>query len=212
MDIIHPLMVHGSRPLVLASASPRRLALLCDAAIAPLVRASAIDETARPNEPPERRVARLAREKARAVAHEIAGQLALAVVLGADTEVALDGRALGKPESAADARAMLRALAGRTHDVLTGVHLMRVDDGRSTTAVARTRVTFHAYGEAIVDRYVESGEPLDKAGAYGIQGLGVQLVSSVDGLWTNVVGLPVEDLDHWLARIGLERRELVPRP
>jgi septum formation protein len=200
--------VHGTRPLVLASASPRRLALLRDAGIEPLVRASAVDEAERPDESPERRVARLATEKARAVARLLDHELPLAVVVGADTEVALDGRALGKPESAAAAGAMLRALAGRTHDVLTGVHVVRVDDGRSTTAVARTRVTFHAYDDAVIDEYVASGEPLDKAGAYGIQGLGARLVAAVDGSWSNVVGLPVEELDHWLARIGLERREL----
>ncbi len=200
--------MYGTRPLVLASASPRRLALLRGAGIEPLVRPSAVDEAERPDEPPERRVARLATEKAGAVARRLESELPRAVVLGADTEVALDGRALGKPGSGADAVAMLRALAGRTHDVLTGVHLVRVDDGRSTTAVARTRVTFHAYDDAVIDEYVASGEPLDKAGAYGIQGLGARLVAAVDGSWSNVVGLPVEELDRWLGQLGLERSDL----
>jgi len=152
----------------------------------------------------------LTRERVLAVAVELAARWPLAVVLGADTEVVLDGLALGKPRDAVEATAMLRALSGRTHDVLTGVHLLRLDEPRTTTAVRVTRVTFRAYDDRLVHDYVRSGEPLDKAGAYGIQGRGVELVESVDGSWSNVVGLPVEDLEGWLARIGVAREEFGP--
>jgi septum formation protein len=195
--------------MILASASPRRLALLRGAGIEPVVRTPAIEEGERQDEPPEQLVRRLATEKARAVARTMQRELLRSVVLGADTEVALDGRALGKPAGADEARAMLRALAGRTHDVLTGVHLVRLDDGRSTTAIARTRVTFRAYDDAVIQEYVRTGEPFDKAGAYGIQGQGARLVASIDGSWSNVVGLPIEELDRWLAEVGLARSDLV---
>jgi len=196
--------------LFLASASPRRLELLREAGFDPCVVVSRVDEALLPEEPPERRVTRLATGKASAVAVELAARWPLAVVLGADTEVVLDGLALGKPRDAVEATAMLRALSGRTHDVLTGVHLLRLDEPRTTTAVRVTRVTFRAYDDRLVHDYVRSGEPLDKAGAYGIQGRGVELVESVDGSWSNVVGLPVEDLEGWLARIGVAREEFGP--
>jgi len=202
--------MHRARRLVLASASPRRLELLRGAGVDPLVLAPRVEETPRRDEPPELRVSRLATAKARAVAADLAARLPLAVVLGADTEVALDGLALGKPKDAVEAAAMLRALSGRAHDVLTGVHLLRLDDPRTTTSVVVTRVRFRAYDEAVVRDYVRCGEPLDKAGAYGIQGRGARLVESIDGSWSNVVGLPVEALDDWLARIGLGRGDLAP--
>jgi septum formation protein len=194
--------------LVLASASPRRLELLRGAGLEPLVRVPRVDESPRPAEPAHLRVARLATEKARAVASDLRASIARAVVLGADTEVVIDGFALGKPRDAAEAREMLRRLSGRTHEVLTGVHVLRLDDPRSTTAVEVTRVTFAAFDDSVAREYALGDEPLDKAGAYAIQGDGARLVSRVDGSLANVVGLPVERLDLWLERIGLVRSDL----
>jgi len=200
------------RCLVLASASPRRLELVRGAGLDPRVVAPRIDETARAGEPPDLRVSRLAREKAQAVADDLVTRIPCAVVLAADTEVVLDGLALGKPRDPADAAAMLRALRGRGHDVLTGVHVLRLDEPRSASSVTLTHVRFRSYDDAVLRAYVASGEPLDKAGAYGIQGLGAELVESVDGSWTNVVGLPVEQLPEWLDRIGIRLADLRPDP
>ncbi len=200
--------MRARRCLILASASPRRLELLRGAGLDPRVVVPRVDETVRPGEAPEARVARLAIEKVHAVELDLAAQAQLAVVLGADTEVVLDGRPLGKPRDAVEAAAMLRALRGRVHEVLTGVHLLRRDEQRSATAVAVTRVRFRSFDDATLAAYVATGEPLDKAGAYGIQGHGASLVESVDGSWSNVVGLPVEQLPAWLERIGLRMEDL----
>jgi nucleoside triphosphate pyrophosphatase len=193
----------GSHRLILASRSPRRLALLRDAGIEPAVREPLVDESERPNEPPEQLVERLAAEKAREVARRLERVLRRSVVLGADTEVALDGRALGKPSGADEARAMLRALAGRAHDVLTGVHLLRADDGRSTSVVVRTRVTFHPYDDRTIDDYVRSGEPLDKAGAYGIQGRAGAFVTRIAGSYSGIMGLPLAETAELLDRFEI---------
>jgi septum formation protein len=146
-------------------------------------------------------VAAVALDKARAVAREwTAGP---AVVLGADTEVVLDGRYLGKPRDSADAARMLRELSGRTHDVITGLALVDAPSGREETLAVTTRVTMiHASAEEIA-AYVATGEPLDKAGAYAVQGKGARLVAHVDGCFTNVVGLPVEATRRLLERWGL---------
>jgi septum formation protein len=116
-----------------------------------------------------------------------------AVVLAADTEVVLDGRLLGKPRDAADAIRMLRQLRGRQHEVITGLALVEAGGrAREQTEVVVSRVTMADYSDTEVEAYVATGEPFDKAGAYAIQGLGGRLVASVDGCYTNVVGLPVE--------------------
>jgi len=143
-------------------------------------------------------VATVALDKARAVAREWAG--GPAVVLGADTEVVLDGRYLGKPRDAADAVRMLRALSGRTHDVVTGLALVDVSSGREETLAVTTRVTMIEAAAEEISAYVATGEPLDKAGAYAIQGEGARLVARVDGCLTNVVGLPVETTRRLLER------------
>jgi septum formation protein len=146
-------------------------------------------------------VAAVALDKARAVAREWTG--GPAVVLGADTEVVLDGRYLGKPRDAADAARMLRALSGRTHEVVTGVALVDAPSGREETLAVTTRVTMTEAGDEEIAAYVATGEPLDKAGAYAVQGLGARLVARVDGCFTNVVGLPVETTRRLLKRWGL---------
>lgn len=197
-------------PLVLASASPRRRALLeglgCDVRVRP----TGIPETAARGEPPERLVTRLAEEKARAGAATLGDDSPPALVLGADTVVVLDGEVLGKPADLDDARRMLRRLSGRDHRVLSGVCLLRTDDRREAASVAATLVRFRAYDDATVEWYVGTGEPMDKAGAYGIQGKGALLSRSIEGSWSNVVGLPLEILPGLLDRIGLDVRSLLP--
>jgi len=173
------------QPLVLASASPRRAELLAAAGIAFEVDTADIDETPRAGEAPDVYVRRLAEAKARAVAARHPGRL----VLGADTTVVVDGVILGKPVDAADARDMVRRLAGRAHEVLTGVAL--VGDGTAQVDLAVTTVWFAPMSDADVDAYVASGEPMDKAGAYGIQGRAARYVTRIEGSYSNVVGLPV---------------------
>ena len=146
-------------------------------------------------------MAAVALDKARAVAREWTG--GPAVVLGADTEVVLDGRYLGKPRDAADAARMLRELRGRTHEVVTGLALVDAPSGREETLAVTTRVTMIDAGAEEIAAYVATGEPLDKAGAYAVQGLGARLVARVDGCFTNVVGLPVETTERLLKRWGL---------
>ena len=153
-----------------------------------------------PPGPPAQALAAVALDKARAVASRwTAGRV---VVLGADTEVVLDGRYLGKPRDAADAVRMLHELGGRTHEVITGVALVEARSGREETAAVTTRVTMVAASDKEIAAYVATGEPLDKAGGYAVQGLGARLVARVDGCVTNVVGLPVETTRRLLARWG----------
>jgi len=174
--------------LLLASRSPRRAELLRTLGVAFRVIDVEVDETTRVGEAPVDYVRRLARDKARA-RQAVAGGASLPV-LAADTTVVLDGAILGKPLDDADARAMLARLAGRTHEVLTGVAVIDAR-GWLDDAVVATRVSFRALSPAEIAAYVASGEPADKAGAYGIQGLGGALVERIDGSYSNVVGLPL---------------------
>ena len=171
--------------LVLASSSPRRAELLRAAGIPFDLFPVDVDEAVLKLEPPGEHVRRLAREKADAAfaAHPDA------VVLGADTIVLISGEILGKPRDAADATRMLRLLSGREHEVLTGVAI--VAKRGVAVEVARTRVWFTPLNELEIAEYVASGEPLDKAGAYGIQGIGSRFIDRIQGSYSNVVGLPV---------------------
>jgi septum formation protein len=171
--------------ILLASASPRRAQLLKAIGVLFEPVAAEVDETPLPDEAPEPYVQRLALAKANAVARRQPGRL----VLGADTTVTVDGAILGKAESEADARQMLERLAGRAHEVHTGVAL--VDGGGSAVACATTRVWFDPMTSGDIQAYLASGEWRDKAGAYGIQGRISRFVARVDGSYTNVVGLPV---------------------
>ncbi len=173
------------RLIVLASRSPRRAELLAAAGIAFDVLAAEIDETPQSAETPAVYVERLAVEKARAV-HVLRPD---AIVLGADTTVTIDGQILGKPIDAADAARMLRALSGRAHEVLTGVALVSSRGVRS--GVDSTQVWFDAVTDEDISWYVDSGEPMDRAGAYAIQGLASRFIPRIEGSYTNVVGLPV---------------------
>ncbi len=173
--------------LLLASASPRRLELLSSLGLTVVVRAPAIDESRLEGESPEALVRRLARAKAAAI-RSGAGD----VVVGADTVVVLGDRVLGKPVDDADARRMLRALSGRTHIVLGGYSVRRGEEER--TGCVATEVSFRQLDAGEIDAYVASGEPRDKAGAYGIQGRGAALIDTVQGSFTNVVGLPLREV------------------
>ena len=170
--------------LVLASRSPRRAELLEAAGYAFTVRAADIDETPFPGEGPRDYVLRIAEEKARAVASTESE-----TVLAADTSVVLGPEIMGKPSDPADAVRMLRALSGQKHEVLTGICLKR--GARVVRDLAATAVWFAPLSEDEIGSYVESGEPMDKAGAYGIQGLASRFIERIDGSYTNVVGLPV---------------------
>ena len=173
------------RTIVLASRSPRRSELLAAAGISFEVLAADIDETPHTNEAPEAYVERLAIEKASAVLALRPGT----TVIGADTTVVIDGQILGKPADAQDATDMLRLLQGRAHDVFTGVAVARASG--VLAAVAHTRVWFRVMTDEDISWYVASGQPMDKAGAYGIQGLASRFIDRIDGSYTNVVGLPV---------------------
>ena len=144
-------------------------------------------------------VARLALDKARAVA----ARTGEGVVLGADTVVVVDGRPLGKPVDPSEARAMLRRLRGREHEVITGVAVVDARTGRAESRVVVSRVRMADYDEAAIEAYVATGEPLDKAGAYAIQGRGGTLVADLQGSFSNVVGLPLEETAGLLAAFGV---------
>lgn len=170
--------------LVLASGSPRRSELLRAAGIEFTVRVADVDEKVLPNELPRDYVVRLSREKAQAVAAD--GE----IVLGADTTVVVLNEIIGKPVDAKDAERMLRLLSGKWHEVLTGVSLVK--DGKTTSDVAVTRVKFAKLSDEEIGWYVANGEPMDKAGAYGIQGHASRFVERIEGSYSNVVGLPVQ--------------------
>jgi septum formation protein len=174
--------------LILASNSPRRKELLLNAGFDFEIRASRVEEIRREGEAAEEFVCRLARDKASAVASSApAGSL----VLGADTVVVIDDQILGKPASPDAAARMLRLLAGRTHRVITGVCLILAPRRIAALKHEVTRVTFSALDEKEIRDYVTSGEPMDKAGAYGIQRLASKFVTCVEGSYFNVMGLPV---------------------
>ncbi|HXH23717.1 MAG TPA: Maf family protein [Vicinamibacterales bacterium] len=173
--------------LVLASASPRRAELLRAAGIGFRVHPADVDETIHPGEPAEVYVRRIAAAKARVVVEQCAGE----PVLAADTAVVVDGRILGKPADAADARRMLRLLSGRSHQVLTGVTLIVPFARAEDTRVAVTTVEFAPLSDEEIEWYVASSEGMDKAGAYAVQGLASRWVTRIDGSYANVVGLPV---------------------
>jgi septum formation protein len=204
------MTINRNLRLVLASASPRRLSLLRDIGLYPAVLPAEVDEREWHGEQPERYVLRLAESKCRTVATIKCGSDPPCLIVAADTAVVVEGRTLGKPADAGEAREMLRLLRGKWHEVMTGVFLMRTDDGRHEGAVAITRVMFRDYGEREIREYVASGEPMDKAGAYAIQGGGGRLAEMVQGSWSNVVGLPLESLPLWMRKIGVELDQLIP--
>jgi septum formation protein len=191
--------------LVLASASPRRQELLRRASIEFTVQPANIDETPLANEPPRDYAERLAREKALAVS----STQPATYILGADTIVVIDDQILGKPRDADDAARMLRLLSGRTHAVVTGVCLVSPAAScqlplanRTKTASETTLVTMDEISDAEIRSYVATGEPMDKAGAYAIQGIASRWIPSIEGDYCNVVGLPVALIYKMLQEMG----------
>jgi len=184
--------------VILASQSPRRRDLLTLIGIPHEVRPADIDERYVPGESPRAHAERLARAKAARIAEPGA------LVIGSDTIVVVDGDVLGKPADERDAAAMLRRLSGRTHLVITAVAAMH--DGRVESGVEEVEVTFHRLGDDDVARYIATGEPVDKAGAYGIQGFGATIVERVHGDYFAVMGLPLQRLVRLLDRLGFRYR------
>lgn len=185
--------------LILASASARRAEILRSAAIPFSVLSSAVDETPIPGETPQEMVKRLAMAKCELVAARAIGP---AIVIAADTIVALEGAVLGKPRTSDDARQMLEKLSGRTHSVITGVALIRLPDVEKREFVEITHVHFATISADQISRYLASGEPFDKAGSYAIQGIAGRYIPRVDGCYFNVVGLPLARLCKELAELG----------
>lgn len=185
--------------LILASASPRRAEVLRDAGYHFTVLSSAIDETPYPDESPQDLVLRLAQTKADLAAARAVGP---AILIAADTEVVLDGHIFGKPRSSDDARSMLEELSGRLHTVLTGVALVRLPDVERRSFVESTLVQFAPLSDEEIGRYLATGEPHDKAGAYAIQGYAARYIPRIEGCYFNVVGLPVARLKHALSELG----------
>ncbi|TWC21923.1 MULTISPECIES: nucleoside triphosphate pyrophosphatase [unclassified Pseudomonas] len=188
------------KPLYLASGSPRRRELLTQIGVSFTAISADIDETPLNHETPSAYVERLARGKAEA------GRRALPIddggcVLGADTAVVLDGQILGKPLDQSDARSMLLALSGRDHEVLTAIAVL--DGQRCESRVVRSRVRFRPISEEEAAAYWASGEPLDKAGGYGIQGLGAVFVAGLEGSYSAVVGLPLCETAQLLEHFGI---------
>ncbi len=190
------------RRLILASASPRRRELLQKLDIRFEIRPAFVDESMLPGEDASTYPLRTAVKKAMAVAEQI-GKEEKALIVAADTVVVIDDDILGKPADAAEAKAMLCRLAGREHIVITGLGLVDTLSGRTLSAAEQTIVYFNALSEEQIDAYIATGEPLDKAGAYGIQGKGSLLVRKIDGDFYNVMGLPLSRLDRVLAKLDL---------
>ena len=198
----------SSSELILASASPRRAALMGQIDLSFRIVPSRISEDDDVPSDPEQHVRVLSRRKAEDVAHRGGAGL----ILGADTVVVIDGTVLGKPKDPEDAISMLSRLSGRTHRVLTGLTLVRVpmsekEGGAALSDVVATSVRMRVLSRAEIEWYVSTGEPMDKAGAYGIQGKGAVLVECIEGCFYNVVGLPLSRLIAMLRRMGYDLRE-----
>ncbi|CAG36440.1 Maf family protein [Desulfotalea psychrophila] len=183
-------MYKCDKPLILASSSPRRKAFLDQLGLEYSVRVKSIDEFAQPEESPEAFVCRMALEKGSAVSYQHPDSW----VIAADTIVCLDQKILGKPRDSEDAVAMLCRLAGRSHTVMTAFAIICEKEKISEVQLVETSVYFSSFGEVEARAYVATGEPLDKAGSYGIQGVGALFVRKIAGSYSNVVGLPLAEL------------------
>lgn len=191
--------------LILASKSPRRVEILRKAGFTFEVRATDIDESPRGRESARTHVLRLAGEKARAVAEQL-DENSRAVVIGADTVVVIGGKILGKPSDVREARSMLRLLNGKTHQVLTGVSIVSMHDKRELNRVESTRVHFLKLSKKEIEDYIHTGEPFDKAGGYGIQGIAGRFIDRIDGCYFNVMGLPISLVWTMLRQLGVASR------
>ena len=192
--------------IILASQSPRRKELMGQIGLKFKVISPNVDEKVEGNPSPAQLVEELSLRKARAVEQLAGGE---GLIIAADTVVALEGAVLGKPKTERDAFSMLSALSGNRHYVYTGVTVLR--QGRAVTQHEVTTVTFRELEPAEINSYIATGEPMDKAGAYGIQGLGALLVSDIQGDYFNVMGLPVYRLGRILAGLGLDLLDMAAR-
>ena len=190
--------------LILASASPRRAEILRNAGIEFEISSAGVDETPLGNELPGDYVRRLALAKALSAAERNRGRAGGALVLGADTIVAVGGEILGKPSSPDDARRMLRSLGGKIHEVHTGLALLRNPGPKQYVVEEITRVRFAPLTDQEIEEYIATGEPFDKAGAYAIQGVGGRYVTRIEGCYFNVMGLPLARLYSLLRESGWE--------
>ena len=197
------------KKLLLASSSPRRAEVLRNAGIEFEVRPADIDETRRPSEPASDYVQRLALEKARAATSAETGAKDF-IVIGADTVVVNRGEILLKPDSPDDARRMLRQLSGGVHEVHTGLAVIRMPQKIERVIEEVTSVHFASLSDAEIDAYIATGEPFDKAGAYGIQSLGGRYVTRVEGCYFNVMGMPLGRLWATLKELGWSADGLPP--
>lgn len=193
--------------LILASASQRRQQFLRGLGLTFTIHVADIDETPLPQEDPAAMTQRLAETKAYTVADRLGALPADALIIASDTTVALGGEIYGKPANAADAVRMLRDLRNRDHVVISAVSVLRLSDRRLATRVNVTTVTMRAYSDAEIDAYVASGDPLDKAGAYGIQSSSFAPACALDGCYASVMGLPLGDLCELLMEFGVQLRQ-----
>ena len=193
-----------TKTVVLASASPRRTALLKQMNIAHTIHPADIDESPRLNETPQALVTRLAAEKAQVVKAQLEAQYSMTadtVILASDTLIAFEGQSVGKPIDKADSKKILRMLSGKQHEVLTAISAL--SDSRQQTQVITTAVTFAALTDEQIDAYWETGEPADKAGSYAIQGIGGEFVVSINGSASAVIGLPLYETRQLLNAFGV---------
>jgi septum formation protein len=188
--------------LILASSSPRRAEVLRDAGFVFQVRPADVNETRLPREAAEDFVRRVAQAKAHAVAEQARAVGERAIVIAADTIVLAEAQILGKPKDADDARRMLRLFSGRTHEVLTALCVINIATGKEALHVEKTRVEFLKMSEEEIESYIQSGEPFDKAGAYGIQGIAGRFATRIEGCYFNVLGLPLSRLWTTLQAFG----------
>jgi len=193
-------MQQDNPPLILASGSPRRREILGRLGVPFVVEPSGVDETPHAGEGPEDLAARLALAKAR----DVAARHTDGLVIGADTLVARERRIFGKPRDRAEATEMLRQLRDGQHLVVTGLAVVRAADGAERVTTVPAAVVMRPYSDAEIDRYVDTGEPLDKAGAYGAQGEGARLIERIDGPFLTVVGLPLDQLLALLRELGFD--------
>jgi len=188
--------------LILASSSPRRAEVLRNAGFVFQVRPADVDETRLPHEAAEDYVRRIAKTKAHAIAKPARAAGERAIVIAADTTVLAEGQILAKPEDPEDARRMLRLFNGKTHEVLTALCVINISTGQEALHVEKTRVQFLKMSEQEIARYIQTGEPFDKAGAYGIQGIAGRYATRIEGCYFNVLGLPLSRLWATLQALG----------
>jgi septum formation protein len=192
-------MSNQTTQVILASGSPRRRELLSAMGVAFDVIPSRFEEQLDDNRSPED----VARELALGKAKDVAAQFPDRIVIGADTIVTIDGRQLGKPADEVEARAMLQMLAGREHEVTTGVAILRLSDGVEYNVAETANVYFRPYDEALASEYIKSGDPFDKAGGYGIQSGASPFIDSILGNYDTIIGFPTKLVAEYLTKLGI---------